>query len=291
MTRRPPATPNAPPRTDRPRPGRLLAALALAAAMLPLVTGCKSGLGDDPILRLAAGEALTEGKRLMADEKYARARRYLSHSFEVEPNSLAGREALLLLADSYYLDGGAVNFVQAEAKYRDFLNRFPTSDQASYAQFQAANSLAGRMEKADRDQSATRAALAAYQELIRLYPTSEYVAEARSRIDDVLDRLAEHEFVVGFFYFRRGLQVAAIDRFEELLERYPAYGARDKVLYYLTLACQRSLDPAQKEKVPGRIEQLRELHPESPYLDKLPPGLLDGRITVGTDGVAGGAAP
>jgi outer membrane protein assembly factor BamD len=286
----PPAVSKDCPRTRRRRLGRLPAALTLAAALLPLIAGCKSGLGDDPILRLAAGEALTEGKQLMAQEKYARARRYLSHSFEVEPNSLAGREALLLLADSYYFDGGALNFVQAEAKYRDFLNRFPTSDQAAYAQFQAANSLAGRMEKADRDQSATEAALAAYQELIRLYPTSEYVAEARSRIDDVLDRLAEHEFVVGFFYFRRGLQVAAIDRFEELLERYPAYDERDKVLYYLTLACQRSLDPAQKEKVPGTIEQLHELHPESPYLGKLPAELLDGRITVGTDGTGGGGA-
>lgn len=289
MTPRSPAAPNAPARTVRPRPGRLLAALALAAALSALAAGCKSGLGDDPILRLAADEALTEGKQHMADEKYARARRYLSHAFEVEPNSLAGREALLLLADSYYLDGGAVNFVQAEAKYRDFLNRFPTSDQSSYAQFQAANSLAGRMEKADRDQSSTEAALAAYEELIRLYPTSEYVAEARNRIDEVLDRLAEHEFVIGFFYFRRGLQVAAIDRFEELLDSYPAYDERDKALYYLVLACQRSLDPSQNEKVPGTVEQLRELHPDSPYIDKLPSELLNGRVTVGTDSASDGA--
>lgn len=266
----------------RPRPRRALAALALAAAaLLPLTAGCKSGLGEDPILRLAAAEALAEGKRLMADEKYARARRYLSHAFEVEPNSLAGREALLLLADSYYLDGGSVNYVQAEAKYRDFLNRFPTSDQAAYAQFQVANSLAGRMEKPDRDQSATESALAAYQELIRLYPTSEFVAEARQRIEDVRDRLAEHEFVVGQFYFRRGLQVAAIDRFEELLERFPAYDERDKVLYHLALAYRRSVDPAQNLKVRSAVEQLREKHPESPYLDELPVELLDGKIQVG----------
>lgn len=260
----------------------LLAALALG----PLAAGCKSGLAGDPILRLSAAEALAEGKTLMAAEKYARARRYLSHAFEVEPNSLSGREALLLLADSYYLDGGAVNYVQAEAKYRDFLNRFPTSEQAAYAQFQAANSLAGRMEKPDRDQSATEDALAAYQELIRLYPTSEYVAAAREKIGEVRERLAEHEYVIGHFYFRRGLQVAAIERFEYLLETFPDYDQRDKVLYHLARAYERSRDPAHAVKVPDVYRRLRREHPKSPWLDDIP---LDGGPGV-TDG-AGGEEP
>jgi outer membrane protein assembly factor BamD len=257
---------------NRPLPALLIA----AAALLPLAAGCKSGLGEDPILRLSASEALVAGKELMAAEKYARARRYLAHAFEVEPNSLSGREALLLLADSYYLDGGALNFVQSEAKYRDFLNRFPTSDQAAYAQFQIANSLAGRMEKPDRDQSATENALAAYQELIRLYPTSDYVAPAREKIGEVRERLAEHEFTVGSFYYRRGLQMAAIDRFEWLLEAYPDYDQRDKVLHYLGLAYAKSRNPEHSGKADDVLERLRREHPDSPYVtrpsDEVPAG-------------------
>jgi len=252
---------------------KLLALLIAATALLTLSPGCKSGLGEDPILRLSAAEALTEGKALMADEKYARARRYLAHAFEVEPNSLSGREALLLLADSYYLDGGAINFVQAEAKYRDFLNRFPTSDQAAYAQFQVANSLAGRMEKPDRDQSATESALAAYQELIRLYPTSEYVAGARAKIAEVRERLAEHEFVVGHFYLRRGLAVAAIHRFEDLLDAFPDYGERDEVLCNLAVAYDKSRDPAHAGKAVDVVERLRREHPDSPCANDFPTGI------------------
>ena len=160
---------------------------------------------DDPILRLSAEESLATGKELLAREKYARARPYFTHAFEVEPNSAVGREALLLAADTYYLEGGSANFVQAEAKYRDFLNRFPTSEQAAYVQFQIANSLAKRMEKPDRDQTVTRKALEAYQELVRLYPTSEYAAQAQEQIEVVRANLAEHEFVVGRFYLRYGL--------------------------------------------------------------------------------------
>jgi outer membrane protein assembly factor BamD len=254
------------------RPARyeiLLVLVALLPAAAGLV-GCRSGVRDDPILRLSAAEALEQGKAYMADEKFARARRYLSHAFEVEPNSLSGREALLLLADSFYLDGGEANYIQSEAKYRDFINRFPTSTLASYAQLQIANSLARRMEKPDRDQTATRRALEAYEELIRLYPTSEYVAEAREKIVEVRDNLAEHEFVIGHFYLRMRAAPSAVHRLEDLLEEYPDYSHRDKALYYLGLAYSRSPLPDHEGKAKEVFDRLREQFPDSPYLAEIP---------------------
>ncbi|HKV08508.1 MAG TPA: outer membrane protein assembly factor BamD, partial [Thermoanaerobaculia bacterium] len=115
--------------------------LPLSAALVLALGACKGGVTEDPILRLSAEESLAQGKEWMAKEKHGRARPYFTHAFEVEPNSAIGREGLLLAADTYYLEGGSANFVQAEAKYRDFLNRFPTSEQAPYVQFQIANSL------------------------------------------------------------------------------------------------------------------------------------------------------
>lgn len=241
-----------------------LSALALAAA------GCHHGVRDDPILRLSAAEALEQGKALMADEKYAKARRLLSHAFEVEPNSLSGREALLLLADSYYLDGGDANYIQSEAKYRDFINRFPTSQQAAYAQYQIANSLAGRMEKPDRDQTSTTKALEAYEELLRLYPTCDYVADAKEKMQAVRDNLAEHEFMIGHFYIRMRAPASAIDRLEHLVNAYPNYGGRDKALYYLGVAYSKSRRPEDAGKAHDVFERLRREYPESPYLAEVP---------------------
>src|SRR5262249_42712848 len=135
----------------------------MAAAGLLCLMGfvaCKSGGGggrsNDPILKLSAEESLAQGKDFLAAQKYSRARPLFTHAFEVEPNSKVGREGLLLAADTYYLEGGPGNNTQAEAKYRDYLNRFPTSEQAAYVQFQIANSLAKRMERPDRDQTVTR---------------------------------------------------------------------------------------------------------------------------------------
>jgi len=253
-------------RSNRTLPTLLLA--ALLAAVVPLA-GCGGGVKEDPILRLSAAESLTQGKELLAREKYRAARPYLSHAFEVEPNSVAGREGLLLLADSFYLDGGVTNWIQAEAKYRDFLNRFPTSDQAAYAQYQIANSLSKRVEKPNRDQTATRKALAAFDELLRLYPTSEYTAEAQAQIDALRERLAASEFVVGDFYLRYRQPAGAILRFENLLEEFPEY-ERDKVLYHLGLAYARSPVPADQAKASEVFERLRSEHPESRWVAEIP---------------------
>ena len=240
----------------------LLALLALAAA------GCHGGNApEDPILRLSAEESLAQGKDLLAKEKYDRARPYFTHAFEVEPNSTIGREALLLAADTYYLQGGSTNYVQAEAKYRDFLNRFPTSAQAPYVQFQIANSLAKRMEKPDRDQNVTRKSMEAYQELIRLYPTSEYAAQAQEQMNAVLDNLAEHEFIIGTFYQRYGAPRAAVERYQSLLSNYPNYKARDKVIYNLGVVYEQS---RQHDEARKAFDRLRTEFPQSPLIHDIP---------------------
>jgi outer membrane protein assembly factor BamD len=240
----------------------------LLLVILALTTvSCRSGPKDDPLLRLGAEESLAQGKEQMAKKKYARARPYFTHAFEVEPNSAIGREGLLLASDTFYLEGGSANYLQAEAKYRDYLNRFPTSAQAPYVQFQIANSLAKRMEKPDRDQSGTRKALEAYQELIRLYPTSEYAQQAQEQIKLVQANLGEHEFVIGRFYLRYGMSLAAAERFEYLLATYPQYPDRPKVYYHLGVAQQKLNKPEEAQKT---FDRLRTEAPDSPWVADIP---------------------
>jgi outer membrane protein assembly factor BamD len=245
---------------------RILVLLALAG--LTLTSGaCKSSAPSDPILHLSAEESLKAGKEMLAKNKYDKARPFFTHAFEVEPNSTVGRESLLLAADTYYLQGNNANFIQAEAKYRDFLNRFPTSQQSAYVQFQIANSLAKRMERPDRDQNVTRKALEAYQDLIRLYPTSEYAPQAQTQMQVVLGNLAEHEFVVGHFYSRFGVGLAAVERFEYLLSTYPKYKERDKVLFNLALAYNQS---HERDNALKTFSLLREQYPQSAYVKLIP---------------------
>lgn len=229
--------------------------------------GCKSGGGEDPILRMSAEEAFEQGKSLMERNKYRQSVEYLEHAFEVAPNSTIGREALLLAADALYLDGGTANFIKAEAKYRDFQNRFPTSDRGDYVQLQIANCLTKQVRKPDRDQSATRKALLAYNDLIRIYPESELTEQARQGIDDLLVRLADHEYIVGRYNYKRRLYGAAESRLQGLVDEYPTYPEIDKVLYLLG---RSQLKQKQYQDASQTFERLAAQYPQSKYAAKIP---------------------
>jgi outer membrane protein assembly factor BamD len=244
---------------------KLFRILVACALILPAWACKSSGVRKDPLLDLAAGESLATGKQLFEKHKYSAARKYFQHAFEAEPNSSAGREGLLLAADTLYLDGGTTNLIQSEAKYRDFQNRFPTSEKAPYVQFQIARSLVGRMERPDRDQSVAQKALEALRDLQRLYPTSDYSAQAQEEVKTVRMNLAEHEFLVGRFYLRYGLPGAAVKRLEYLLATYPEYDQRDKVLYHLGRAYT---DKGEKDKAQAQFDKLRSDFPQSKFTAK-----------------------
>ena len=249
----------------------LLQTAALLGVVILSVVGCKSSGGskveNDPILQLSADESLERGKELMEAGKYRPAVEYLAHAFEVAPNSASGREALLLSADALFLDGGVANFIKAQAKYTDFQNRFPTSDRSDYVQFQIANCLESQTRKPDRDQTPTIDALNAYEELVRLYPTSEHVDEGQLQIVTLRQDMAEHEFIIGRYNMTRKLWPAAIHRFEGLLEQYPEYLETDKVLYFKGSAELRWKKCTEANQT---YTQMRSEYPESRYVKQVP---------------------
>ncbi len=234
--------------------------------ILGFLGACGKGVTEDPILRLSAAEAMAEGKALAEKGKFGLAREYFQHAFEVEPNSAMGREALLLVADALFQQGGSQSYLKAEAKYRDFQNRFPTSDRSAYVQFQLARSLEERIRPPDRDQSISRKALEAFGDVIQIFPTSQYAADARERIKGIRQTLAESVFMKGRFNQKIRLHQAAVNRYEDILEEFPEYLETDKVLFYLI----ESLEVLeQTDRAAAVRKRLNEEHPQSEYLSQL----------------------
>jgi outer membrane protein assembly factor BamD len=241
---------------------------ATAAALLLSLAAC--GGREDPILELSSEEALAQGRTLMADGKWNPARKYFLHAFEVEPNSATGREGLLLAADAYFMAGGSENMIKAEARYRDFVNRFPTSEHAAYAQFQIGLSLSRRIVKPDRDQSVSKQAVSALEDVERFYPTSTYAAQAKEEIERVSSHLAEHDYIIGRFYQRYGIPNSAIERYQFLLENYPDYDQKDKVLYHLCEAYRARRSSGDRDLARDACQRLESEFPESEYVAKIP---------------------
>ena len=246
---------------------RSIVVLLLAAAF----SGCGPAKpkGPDKVtqeLLSSTKEVLFEkGKALIEKKKYEQGRKYLSFVFETYPNDPLGREALLLVADSYYREGGTTGYTEARFRYRDYLNRYPGAARRDYARYQFALCYDKEHEKPDRDQTSTREALDQYRALIREFPDTGYAGAARERIRQLTDLLAEHEFAVGYFYLRKGAPGAALSRFVSLEQRFPDYGAQAKLFYY-SAQCLRRLGRA--EEAEKYRDRLLEAYPESEWAKK-----------------------
>jgi outer membrane protein assembly factor BamD len=218
---------------------KLRRTIILLAAVALLASGCHRGprryrpVVDPELLRMSKEQVFQRGEEQYAKKNWQKARSYYTHVYETFPNDVLGRRSLLRIADTYFEQGDAVNLVEAQYKYRDFINRYPTSDQADYATLRIAMCSYKQMERPDRDQQKTREALEKFNDMLRAYPKSPLKAEAETRRQEVLDRLARHEHSIARFYIKRGSWLAATQRLNYIIDEYPNYVARDAVFYDL----------------------------------------------------------
>lgn len=165
--------------------------------------------------------------------KYDVARLTLQTLINTYPDSEFIARAKLGVADSWYVEGGSAALAQAENEYSDFKTFFPNMPEAAEAQLKIANIHYQQMEKPDRDYTHAARAEQEYRALIQQFPDSKLLPEAKQRLREVQEVLADREFGIGRFYFLRPAYPAAIARLQSLVDRYPLYSRADESLYLL----------------------------------------------------------
>jgi outer membrane protein assembly factor BamD len=105
--------------------------------------------------------------------------------------------------------------------------------EAAEAQLKIANIHYQQMEKPDRDFTHAMRAEEEYRAMILQFPDSKLLPEAKKRLMQVQEVIAEREFRVGKFYFMRQSFPAAIARLRSLTDRYPLYSGADQALFLL----------------------------------------------------------
>ena len=267
----------------------LLAVGFLGAAGLGVLGGCSTSDSQSKVTRellsMPKEEAYAKGDALLAKKKWDQGRSYLRFVAENYANDPIGKQAALRLADSYFDERTPLGYLEAQSRYRDFRNRYPSHPKADYALYRLALCSDKQAEKPDLEQPNTRLAATSYRELLQAYPGSPYAAEARARLRAMRNLLARHEYHVGHFYFRRGAWLAARGRFDGILAAYPDFDGTDSVLYEGGVA-ERKLGRA--EDAEALWTRLKKDYPRSSFLRKLPPPLPDSpRATIGVDATPG----
>ncbi|HAJ47517.1 MAG TPA: outer membrane protein assembly factor BamD, partial [Alphaproteobacteria bacterium] len=68
------------------------------------------------------------------------------------------------------------------------------------------------------------------------FPESEYARDARLKLDLAYDHLAGKEMAIGRYYLTRGQQIAAINRFRTVIEKYQTTSHVPEALHRLVEA-------------------------------------------------------
>ena len=165
--------------------------------------------------------------------RYDVARLTLQTLINTYPDSEYIARAKLGVADSWYVEGGSTAQAQAEIEYKDFITFFPNMPEAAEAQLKIANIHYQQMEKPDRDYTHAARAEEEYRNLIMQWPDSKLVPEAKQRLLEVQEVLAQREFSVGRFYYLRQAFPASIARLQSVVDKYPLYSGADEALFLL----------------------------------------------------------
>jgi outer membrane protein assembly factor BamD len=165
------------------------------------------------------------------------------------PDSEFIARAKLGVADSWYAEGGSAAWAQAEIEYNDFKTFFPNMPEAAEAQLKIANIHYQQMEKPDRDFTHALRAEQEYRALIMQFPDSQLVPQAKQRLMEVQEVLAEREFRIGRFYYLRPSYPAAIARLRSVVDRYPLYSRADEALYLLGQSYESQIDMMMRAKL------------------------------------------
>lgn len=128
------------------------------------------------------------------------------------------------------------SYEEAISAARRYISLHPGNDETVYAYYLIGICYFEQIVDVGRDQGITENAYAAFEDVVRRYPETEYAGDARLKMDMIRDQLAGKEMEIGRWYLRRNQHLAAINRFREVIDEYETTSHTPEALYRLTEA-------------------------------------------------------
>jgi len=226
----------------------------LGVLLLLLASACTNKKVSNPLANVGSKQPdkvlFDRAMDQLKHNKFDQARMILQTLINTYPDSEFIARAKLAVADSWYAEGGTTALAQAEIEYKDFKTFFPNMPEAAEAQLKVANIHYQQMEKPDRDYTHALRAEDEYRSLIKEFPDSKLVPEAKQRLLEVQEVLAQREFMIGRFYYLRESYAASIARLKSVVDRYPLFSGADEALYLLGEAYEGQIKNIRASKMP-----------------------------------------
>lgn len=203
------------PRSDSSR--RVFSARKVVVALLLTLGLAACGAKEKPYVERPVEDLYNIAMDSLAVQDWAAAAKGFDEVERQHPYSVWANKAQLMAAYSYYQKSDYTEAISAAERY---IQLHPGSRETPYAYYLVAVSYYEQITDVGRDQKITQQALSALEEVVRRYPSSEYARDARLKIDLTRDHLAGKEMTIGRYYLRQNQQIAAINRFKMVIEKY-----------------------------------------------------------------------
>ena len=182
------------------------------------------------------------------------------------PYSNLAIEAEIAIAEVHYK---RESFAEAQVSFQNFRDMHPKHPKIDYIIYKIAMSYYSQLpETFDRDLSTGNDAIYHFDELIKSYPHSEYLKDAKEKRDDVYQKLTEKELYVADFYFKQKKYAAALRRFEATLKKYSGLGF-DPRAHLGAARAAKALENSEKQKYHSHILQTKYLQSDEARVAKL----------------------
>jgi len=243
----------------------------LALSMLGLMV-CVAGCRKDKDLQseLSAEELYQRGNKSLNDQSWGRAIGAYKALQTRYPFGRYTEQSMIDLSYAYYKADEPENAISTLDR---FIRTYPTHPNVDYAYYLKGlvnySQNQGFLEKLmpervrDRDQSMARDAFLDFAELIRRFPDSRYVPDARQRMIFLRNNLAAYEVGVAQYYLRRKAYIAAVNRARYALETYPNTPEQSEALIVLVKAYRKLSLPELAE---GSLAVLALNYPDNYYV-------------------------
>ena len=146
------------------------------------------------------------------------------------PYSQWAKKAIIMSAYSSYKNR---DYIKVEANLNRFLNLYPASDLAAYAQYLLGINYFDQIIEISRDQTSVTKSLDVFRLILDRYPKSNYAKDAHFKVIFLENKLAAKEIDIGMTYLGLKKYISALKRFKFVVNNYQTTNYTPEALHRL----------------------------------------------------------
>ena len=146
------------------------------------------------------------------------------------PLSNEGVQSEIMLGFIGYL---SLNYDDAIYKFNRIIKIYPSHKNIDYVYYMRAVSYFEQISGENFDGKSNKEAKKNFQELLNRFPDSEYAKDSRQKLIFINENIAAKDMEVAIFYLKQEQYLAALGRYNKVIEEYPKSKFIPEALYRL----------------------------------------------------------